>query len=160
MGLFARLPVGLRRRAYRLAYALLCVYWFVARPRTHGVKCVLTDGDHVLLVRHTYGRHEWELPGGAIKSREEPLSAARREMDEELGVSLERWTDLGEVTGRAQRRHDILHCFHAELPDDPLTLDSGELYTATLFPLTRLPIDLGPYVDPVLSRLNSHRPIP
>ena len=68
MAQFARLPVGLRRRAYRLAYALLCVYWFVRRPECHGVKCVLTDGALVLLVRHTYGPPLWDLPGGAIKS--------------------------------------------------------------------------------------------
>ena len=40
----------------RIAYAGLRTYWFLApAPSVVGVKCVLTDGDDVLLVRHTYG---------------------------------------------------------------------------------------------------------
>jgi 8-oxo-dGTP pyrophosphatase MutT (NUDIX family) len=151
--MFAKLPVGLRRAAYRLAYAVLSVYWFIARPSAHGVKCVITDGDRVLLVRHTYGRAEWELPGGVMKSGEGAMTAARREMHEELGVAIDDWTSLGEVAGRAQHRHDTLHCFHAELHDPPLSLDLGELYTAKWFPRVALPADVGQYVHPVLSRL-------
>jgi 8-oxo-dGTP pyrophosphatase MutT (NUDIX family) len=153
VALFAQLPVGLRRRLYRLAYAVLSVYWFLTRPSTHGVKCVLTDGERVLLVRHTYGHPEWELPGGAIKSGEAPHDAARREMHEELGVAIDHWGSLGEVAGRAQHRRDTLHCFHAELDNPAFTLDLGELYTAQWFPRTALPDDLGQYVHPVLSQL-------
>jgi 8-oxo-dGTP pyrophosphatase MutT (NUDIX family) len=154
VALFTRLPVGLRRGVYRLAYTVLSVYWFVKQPRTNGVKCVLTDGDSVLLVRHTYGRAEWELPGGAMKSGEPPMSAARREMEEELGIAIDNWTVLGEVAGRAQHRRDTLHCFHAELHDPAFTLDLGELYTAQWFPRDNLPDDIGQYVEPVLARLN------
>ncbi len=158
VALSAQLPVGLRRRGYRLAYAVLSVYWFLTRPSTHGVKCVLTDGDRVLLVRHTYGRPEWELPGGSIKSGEEPHNAARREMHEELGVAIDHWSSLGEVCGRAQHRRDTLHCFRAEIRDPALTLDLGELYTANWFPLGRLPADIGQYVHPVLRRLLASDP--
>jgi 8-oxo-dGTP pyrophosphatase MutT (NUDIX family) len=153
VALFGQLPVGLRRRLYRLAYALLSVYWFLTRPSTHGVKCVLTNGDRVLLARHTYGRPEWEIPGGAIKHGEDPMIAAQREMHEELGIQIDHWTPLGEVSGRARHRHDTLHCFHAELDSPALTLDLGELYTAQWFPRTALPDDIGQYVHPVLSRL-------
>ncbi len=115
MAHIARLPVGLRRRAYRLAYALLSVYWFVLRPQAHGVKCVLTEGELVLLVRHTYGPSLWDLPGGAIKSEEEPALAARREMHEELGIDVADWVPLGVLTGSAQHRRDVVHLFHARL---------------------------------------------
>ena len=154
VALFAQLPVGVRRRLYRLAYAVLSVYWFLTRPSTHGVKCVLTSGDQVLLARHTYGRPEWEIPGGAMKHGEDPMVAARREMEEELGIHIDNWTALGEVSGRARHRHDTLHCFHAELGNPAFTLDLGELYTAQWFPRTNLPDDIGQYVNPVLSRLD------
>ena len=44
-----------RRAGYRLAYRMLTIWWFVRRPPTAGVKCLLTSGSEVLLVRHTYG---------------------------------------------------------------------------------------------------------
>jgi 8-oxo-dGTP pyrophosphatase MutT (NUDIX family) len=144
--------VAVRRLGYRLAYASLRVYWFGRRPSVHGVKCVLTDRDLVLLVRHTYGPAEWLLPGGAIKRREIPISAARREMREELGIDIEDWTALGEVTGRVHHRRDTLHCFQAELRDPVLRLDPGELAAARWFSRRELPPRLGGYVHPILAR--------
>ncbi|HUO69551.1 MAG TPA: NUDIX domain-containing protein [Solirubrobacteraceae bacterium] len=153
MALLARVPVSLRRRGYRLAYALLCVYWFVRRPECHGVKCVLTDGELVLLVRHTYGPAQWDLPGGALKSGEEPRLTARREMHEELGVDITAWESIGTHTGRMHSRHDVVHCFHAELHEPTLTLDLGELVGARWFALAAVPADLGVYVEPILAML-------
>jgi 8-oxo-dGTP pyrophosphatase MutT (NUDIX family) len=153
MALIARLPVGLRRRGYRSAYALLCVYWFALRPKCHGVKCVLTDGKLVLLVRHTYGPRQWDLPGGALKSGEQPHLTARREMHEELGVDIAAWESLGVYTGRAQSRHDVIHCFHARLHEPTFTLDLGELVSARWFALDDVPADLGVYVLPILAML-------
>jgi ADP-ribose pyrophosphatase YjhB (NUDIX family) len=144
--------VALRRLGYRFAYASLRVYWFARRPPVSGVKCVLTDRDRVLLVRHTYGPAEWLLPGGAIKRRERPLSAVRREMREELGIDIEHWRALGEVTGRMHHRRDTLHCFQAELHDPVLTIDRGELAAAGWFSRRELPPDLGRYVHPILAR--------
>src|SRR5947209_597734 len=126
MALATRLPVGIRRWGYRLAYLVLRVCWFVRRPQTSGVKCVLTSRENVLLVRHTYGRPEWEIPGGKIKPREQPMAAAAREMQEELGLAIDDWRSLGRVTGRAYYRNDTLHCFQAELDGRELTLDRGE----------------------------------
>src|SRR5664279_2290745 len=68
---FQSLPVRVRRVGYRAAHRLLRVYWFILRPTTDGAKCLLTRGDRILLVRHTYGRSEWDLPGGTV-ARNEP----------------------------------------------------------------------------------------
>jgi 8-oxo-dGTP pyrophosphatase MutT (NUDIX family) len=143
--------VTLRRFGYRLAFRILQVIWFVTRPQKHGVKCLLTDHDRILLVRHTYGRRSWDLPGGAIKRHEPPLSAARREMNEELGLEGAQWTELGELNGRVDHRHDTIHCFGAELSAPTLRLDHGELAVARWFPRTELPAELGPYVNPILA---------
>lgn len=40
----------------------------------------------VLIVEPTYKDH-WEIPGGVIERDESPLAAARRELDEELGLT-------------------------------------------------------------------------
>jgi 8-oxo-dGTP pyrophosphatase MutT (NUDIX family) len=145
-------PLTARRWAYRLAFRTLQVFWFVTRPRKQGVKCLLTDHEQILLVRHTYGRRAWDLPGGGVKRHEAPLAAAQREMGEELGVREAQWTDLGALHGRVDRRHDTIHCFRAELATPVLTIDRGELAVAEWFERHRLPSDLGPYVLPIVTR--------
>jgi 8-oxo-dGTP pyrophosphatase MutT (NUDIX family) len=117
-----------------------------------GVKCVLTRGDRVLLVRHTYGRSEWDLPGGSIKRHEPPVDAARREMHEELGIQIEHWTALGEIFASTHHRHDTLYCFQAELPAIALEIDYGELAAVEWFPRASLPSELGRYVSTILTR--------
>lgn len=54
-----------------------------------GAACAIFDGaGRVLLVRHSYGRRNWELPGGASLPREEPDATARRELEEETSLRL------------------------------------------------------------------------
>jgi 8-oxo-dGTP pyrophosphatase MutT (NUDIX family) len=146
------LPIAFRRFAYRAAYRGLQLFWFVARPQKSGVKCVLTHGDRVLLVRHTYGHRAWDLPGGSIKRHELPLSAAKREMGEELSVQSAAWQPLGELHGTMDRRRDTVHCFHATLATPAIKIDRGELEAAQWFLRTQLPARLGVYVVPIVSR--------
>jgi 8-oxo-dGTP pyrophosphatase MutT (NUDIX family) len=142
----------LRRLGYRIAYRVLQVFWFAARPRKEGVKCLVTCRDRVLLVRHTYGNRAWDVPGGAIKRGEQPLAAARREMGEELGLGGADWTGIGEIRGNVNHRRDRIHCFRAELCEPPLTVDRGELAAVDWFARSALPDDLAPYVGSVIAR--------
>jgi 8-oxo-dGTP pyrophosphatase MutT (NUDIX family) len=152
------LAVRLRRRAYRAAYVLLRVYWFLLRPSHEGVKCVLSNRDRVLLVRHTYGPDEWELPGGSLRRGEDPARAATREMHEELGLRIETWLALGEIRGRMNHRRDVLYCFGAELTDPPLTPDPVEIAGFAWFARTELPPDLGGYTRFILAHTRPVRP--
>jgi 8-oxo-dGTP pyrophosphatase MutT (NUDIX family) len=147
------LSVRIRRAAIRVAYLGLRTYWFLTRPELTGVKCVLTDGDHVLLVRHTYGRRGWDLPGGTVRRRETPIAAARREMHEELGRRIDDWEGLGELYVSVHHHRDNLHLFHATLGDRRIDIDLIELAAAEWFARDRLPPDLGRYVRPILTRL-------
>jgi 8-oxo-dGTP pyrophosphatase MutT (NUDIX family) len=147
--------VQARRVAIRVAYAGLRTYWFLVRPQIVGVKCVLTHGDDVLLVRHTYGNRAWDLPGGTVRRREAPLDAARREMHEELGRRLEDWTPLGELFVNTNHHRDNLHLFQARVADREVDLDLTELATAEWFPRDALPSELARYVRPILSRVRS-----
>jgi 8-oxo-dGTP pyrophosphatase MutT (NUDIX family) len=146
-----QLPVALRRLGYRGAHRLLRGWWFIRRPTLAGVKCVLTDGDRVLLVRHTYGRRHWDFPGGTPRRGEDPLSAARREMEEELGVRIDRLRLVGELRASPYHAHDTLHCFHAELSAPVLIIDRGELAAAHWFPVAQLPRDINRYVPRILA---------
>ena len=142
-----------RRLAYRIAYAGLRIYWFVAHPTTRGVKCLLTDGELILLVRHTYGRREWDLPGGSRRRGEPALTAARREMREELGVAIDEWSPLEELTIDDLHRHDRVQYMRAEIRSPKLVVDHGELATVQWFSRHELPPELGRYARAIIATL-------
>jgi 8-oxo-dGTP diphosphatase len=55
--------------------------------RKLGAAAVVLDSDgRVLLVHHTYGRLNWEIPGGASEPGESVVETALRELREEVGV--------------------------------------------------------------------------
>jgi 8-oxo-dGTP pyrophosphatase MutT (NUDIX family) len=139
-------------RFYRVAYQGARVWWFLARPKMRGVKCVITRGDEVLLVRHTYGdRRAWELPGGSIKRGEEPLAAARRETLEELGLAIPDWIPLGDFFAERQRRTDKLYCFHAMVEDVLPVADRVEIAETGWFSRAAPPAETGRFVSLILS---------
>jgi 8-oxo-dGTP pyrophosphatase MutT (NUDIX family) len=143
----------LLRTSYRIGYRWLTVYWRVANPRKRGVKCVLTRDGEVLLVRHTYGPSQrWELPGGAVKRREEPLAAARREIREELGIDLTDWRPLGDLFERIDGKRDTLWCYTAELgSSEQVVADEAEIAEARWFPRDALPADSHRYLQRILA---------
>jgi ADP-ribose pyrophosphatase YjhB (NUDIX family) len=139
------LRVAAMRRLYRVAWLGLQLYSTVVPRRGRGVKCVLTHGGRVLLVRHTYGqRHTWYVPGGGVRRREPPLEAAAREMREELGVRDLRWRELVTRDMRVDRMEVRLTCVYAEL-SDPAAIhpDPIEIAQARWFELDALPAPLG-----------------
>ncbi len=66
-----------------------------------GVIILPIDGEgNVRMVRqfrYPFGRAILEIPAGKLEYGEEPFSAARRELSEEIGATAERWTDLGKL---------------------------------------------------------------
>lgn len=52
---------------------------------------VIIEGGRVLLSRRKKGTHladRWEFPGGKAEAGEDPRAALRRELDEELGITV------------------------------------------------------------------------
>lgn len=73
----------------RIADTLRRVVWRVFGPRTIGIRGLVVDEDgRVLLVRHSYGKPTWHLPGGGVKRRESLVQALTRELREEVGVTI------------------------------------------------------------------------
>lgn len=147
------------RLGYRAAYLTLASYWRLRHPDGRGAQLVLVDDDRVLLVRHTYrAPSTWMLPGGGVRRSEAFRSAAVREADEELGLSLHDLTLLLSYTTYREHRHDELTVFLAELPREAdLVIDRAELAEARWWPLDGLPGSLDEDDHGVLEALPGRR---
>ncbi|HEX9950550.1 MAG TPA: NUDIX hydrolase [Rubricoccaceae bacterium] len=75
-----------------------------------GVTILPIDGEgRVRLVRqfrYALGAESLEAPAGGVDDGEDPLDAARRELEEELGITAETWEPLGTV----HIDTSIVHC--------------------------------------------------
>ena len=143
--------IRVRRLAYRIAAQLLRILRPLVPIDWGGVKCVLTDGDRVLLVRHTYGSRQWDLPGGGRHRGERSIEAARREMHEELGLAIDDWRALGQLRARIERHRQTIDVYGAELSSPTLELDLGEIAVAAWFERDRLPLNTARFVAPILA---------
>ena len=75
----------------QLGYRAQRQLWKLLRPRTRGVKLMAFNGrGQILLIRNSYGATKlFVLPGGGVRPWEQPATALRREMWEELRCTLE-----------------------------------------------------------------------
>jgi 8-oxo-dGTP pyrophosphatase MutT (NUDIX family) len=58
------------------------------------------ENDFIYLVgqyRYALERYSWEIPEGGCPEGEDPLDAARRELEEETGLRAKNWRKLGEA---------------------------------------------------------------
>lgn len=124
---------------YKLLYRLARVYWFVFRPKLRGARCLIECDGHLLLIRQTYGDMRWTVPGGLIKRDEEPETAIRREVREEVGITLSDLRPLGVFTDTEAYAHDTIHCYWGESSGTVLKLDMDEVYEARWFTVDALP---------------------
>lgn len=114
-------------------------YWWFVRPTTRGVRAILVRPDRrFLLVRHTY-RTGWFLPGGAVKAGESSVSAIRREIREETGLTINGTLRvLGSYINRAEYKVDTVTVYVSPCPGSP-TRQSNEIAQQQFFSPRRLP---------------------
>jgi 8-oxo-dGTP diphosphatase len=128
---------------YKLAYALLRVYWFVFRPQLRGVKCLIEFEGRVLMIRNTYGDMRWTFPGGGFKRNESPEMATMREVSEEVGISLSTLRPLGEYTSHEGYKLDNVKCYAGRVTNERFEIERNEIYEAAWFDLKELPQPLA-----------------
>jgi NAD+ diphosphatase len=119
------------------------VYWFLLRPKTHGVLCLLEWQGKVLLVQHTYIKNFWAVPGGGVKSGEAVEDACRRELREEVGIEVGELHYLGQLFSTREFKKDMVDCFWTEVGSGNYTVDMREIFRAEWFEKNSLPKPLS-----------------
>lgn len=110
-----------------------------------GAVCVIpvTDDNEVIVerqYRYPIDRVITEIPAGKLDSREEDrLSAAKRELLEETGITADRWTDLGPYYGAPAYSDEYITMYLAQgLHQGEQKLDEGEFLDVVRIPLDEL----------------------
>ena len=143
---------ALKRKTYRVVYRWLWALSFVRRPRGRGVKALLVNDGDVLLVLHTYGPREWELPGGGARRGEDAFGALRRELREELAVEVADATLLSESGGPGRYAAVRVSYFRVDVDERAVARDTIEIAEVAWFDPRRLPDPLGWHAANALAR--------
>jgi len=127
---FGRLPRRVRRAL---------IHWG-APSFSVGAMCVIEGDDGaLLLVRQSY-RDGWGVPGGLLRRREEPAVGARREAEEEVGVTVELQGEPTVIVDVRVRRIDVVFRCRIRPPvPDVVAPASVEIAEVGWFPRDALP---------------------
>ena len=117
---------------------------------------IITDGDHVLMVRRRVkeGELSWQFPAGGIEAGETPEEAAVRETLEETGLKVEATALNGQrVHPKTQREMFYTAC--RVIDGEAHVADADELDAVAWVTLTEIP-ELVPYglYEPVQTYLD------
>jgi 8-oxo-dGTP diphosphatase len=118
---------------------------FVRKAMGCAAALVSPDG-RVLLVRRAYPPHDWVLPGGNAEAGESLLETLRREVREELGLSIEVEHLTGVYYQPDHRAGEFIHfVFMAHIQaDPPVRADSSEIAEWSFFARDELPESMSP----------------
>jgi NADH pyrophosphatase NudC (nudix superfamily) len=129
---------------YKIGYPIAKIYWFFRRPTTAGVRCIITCGNQILLIKHTYGSSLLTTVGGGVKPGESLEQAVVREISEEVGLSLQSIKHAGSIEHKKEFKKDTIHVFSAITHNKELQVDPAEIKEAGWFDINDLPENISP----------------
>lgn len=161
----AIVPPSLTSMALRLAWHARNLWHMVARPLTMGVRAIILDESggagarRVLLIRHSYVGG-WHFPGGGVGKGETLVEAMRREVREEVGLSVD--SDPQPLAVYARFRYgasDHVAVFVAREWSGTPVADGVEILEARFFALDQLPDDVSPATRRRLAEFLGREPV-
>ncbi|WP_054958513.1 NUDIX hydrolase [Paenibacillus dakarensis] len=123
-----------------------------------GAASIIFDSEErILLVKHSYGRNNWDLPGGKAELNESAEETAAREALEEIGVQI----TVGEISGiYYDPIYDMHHfVFLARIEQGLIpTPSSPEILECGFFSIHDLPKPMSDFTyNRILDALNNNR---
>ena len=109
----------------------------------HGGACILpyfADGTICMVRQFRYAMQQqlWELPAGKLEKGEDPFAAAKRELEEECGLTADHYTSLGEFYPTVGYDTEIIYTWVATgLHETKMHLDADEFLTPDRVPLEK-----------------------
>ena len=90
-------------------------YYVLEYPDWVNVIAITEEGKFVMerQYRHGLGNTCYELPCGVIEPGEDPLEAAKRELQEETGFGGGEWTKMMHLAPNPGSQNNLSHCFVA-----------------------------------------------
>lgn len=137
----------------RFGHVVLVGWWFVRRPNTKGVKVLVICDEQILLVKPSYGRKRWQIPGGGVKHGEPYEVAAARELCEETGLKVD-LQYLGSFAQRIEFKHDTVYIYTGRVTDrSKVHVDGVEIVDFCWVNMDDLSIDVSPSVRKIIGIL-------
>lgn len=135
---------------YKIIYPFAELYWFIFKPKTYGVRCLIEYNKKFLLIKHSYANYGWTISGGGVHRNETPEEAIKREIKEELGIILDDIKKIGEYESIKEYKRDTVYCFYSKVSDPDFTIDKNEVSEAQWFSLKEIPEPHSSAVDKIL----------
>ena len=130
----------LARIFYRLAYKVIQLWFFVARPTISGVYVAVWYEGRLLVIKNSY-KKSFTIPCGRIKRGEAIAQAAVRELNEEVGIKLDpgQLTFVGRYNGQFKWARDEGSFFEIEMNQMPqIEPDNREVVWARFMSLEQI----------------------
>lgn len=115
--LFRRPWLTARRDTVRLPNGVINdEYYVLEYPTWVNVIAITREGKFVMVeqYRHALGIISTEICAGVAEPGEEPLDAARRELEEETGYGNGKWTLLSVISANPGSLNNLSYCYLAE----------------------------------------------
>ena len=102
----------------------------------------VTEQDEIYLVRqyrYALGRELLEIPAGKLEEGEDPSSAIKRELEEEIGAVAATWQDLGYIIPTCGYCSEKIHLYLAKnLTSTHTNPDADEFLDIVKYPKTKV----------------------
>lgn len=117
---------------------------------------IIKDGAKYLIAQRKKGAHQgmkWEFPGGKVERGEDPETCLKREIWEELNITIDVEEIFKVVSFNYEEKHIVLLCYTCRIVEgEPVSIDCHDFRWVT--PKEMRQYEFAPADQPVVDKLN------